>query len=46
MGDEVNPLPISPGMVAEIEVITGKRTILAYLLKPLLRARNRAFTEH
>lgn len=45
MGDEANPLPISPGMVADVEVITGKRTILEYLLKPVLRARDRAFTE-
>lgn len=45
MGDEANPLPITPGMVAEVEVITGKRTILEYLLKPVLRAKDRAFTE-
>jgi adhesin transport system membrane fusion protein len=45
MGDEANPLPIMPGMVAEVEVITGKRSILEYLLKPVLRARDRAFTE-
>ncbi len=45
MGDAENPLPITPGMIAETEVITGKRTILEYLMKPILRARNRAFTE-
>ena len=45
MGSEANPLPITPGMVAEVEVITGKRSILDYLLKPVLRARDRAFTE-
>ncbi len=45
MGSAENPLPITPGMVAETEVITGKRTILEYLMKPILRARNRAFTE-
>lgn len=45
MGTEDNPLPITPGMVAETEVITGKRTILEYMLKPVLRARDRAFTE-
>jgi len=44
-GTEENPLPITPGMVAETEVITGKRTILEYLAKPILRARDRAFTE-
>lgn len=45
LGDAEHPLPITPGMVAEVEVITGKRTILTYLLKPILRARGRAFTE-
>ena len=44
-GSADHPLPITPGMVAETEVITGRRTILAYLLKPLLRARDRALTE-
>lgn len=45
MGTEETPLPITPGMVAEVEVITGKRTILEYLLKPILRARSVAFSE-
>lgn len=45
MGSADAKLPITPGMVADIEVITGKRTILEYLLKPVLRARERAFTE-
>lgn len=45
LGDAANPLPITPGMVADVEVITGKRSILEYLMKPLLRARDRAFTE-
>jgi len=45
IGPADNPLPITPGMIAEVEIITGKRTILSYLLKPLLRARDRAFTE-
>lgn len=45
MGTAEKPLPITPGMVAETEVITGRRTILTYLLKPILRARGRAFTE-
>ncbi|MCF8495643.1 MAG: HlyD family type I secretion periplasmic adaptor subunit [Alphaproteobacteria bacterium] len=45
MGNTENPLPITPGMVAEVEIITGKRSILDYLLKPVLRARDRALTE-
>lgn len=32
-------LPIRPGMVAEVDVQSGSRTILSYLLKPLIKAR-------
>jgi len=38
-------LPIITGMVTEVEILTGKRTILQYLLKPVLRATEVAFTE-
>ena len=43
VGDD--SLPIIPGMVAEVHVLTGQRTIMQYLLKPVLRARSNAFTE-
>jgi membrane fusion protein, adhesin transport system len=36
---------VIPGMVAEVDIITGKKTILSYLLKPVLRAKQAAFTE-
>ena len=45
LGSAETPLPIIPGMVAEVDVLTGKKTILAYLLKPVLRAREVALTE-
>lgn len=32
-------LPIKPGMVAEVDIQSGKRTVLNYLLRPLLKAR-------
>lgn len=38
-------LPIIPGMVAEVDILTGKRTILSYLLKPVTRAKAKALTE-
>ncbi|MCK0511786.1 HlyD family type I secretion periplasmic adaptor subunit [Aromatoleum buckelii] len=38
-------LPIIPGMVAEIDILTGKKTILSYLLKPVLRAKANALSE-
>lgn len=38
-------LPIIPGMVAEVDIVTGKKSILGYLLKPVLRAKQAALTE-
>jgi membrane fusion protein, adhesin transport system len=38
-------LPIIPGMVAEVDILTGKKTVLSYLLKPVLRAKSNALTE-
>lgn len=37
--------PIIPGMVVEVDILTGKKTVLAYLMKPILRARQYALTE-
>lgn len=37
--------PIIPGMVAEVDIQTGKKSVLSYLLKPVLRARESALTE-
>lgn len=37
--------PILPGMVADVDILTGRRTVLSYLLKPVLRARNYALSE-
>ena len=45
LGSETKPLPITPGMVADVEVITGKRTILNYLMKPFNRGFERALRE-
>jgi len=36
---------ISPGMVADVNVLTGRKTVLSYLLKPVLRAKANAMTE-
>ena len=38
-------MPIIPGMVAEVDIMTGRKSILAYLLKPVIRAKSHAFTE-
>ncbi len=38
-------LAIIPGMTTQVDVLTGKKTILSYLLKPVLRAKANALTE-
>jgi adhesin transport system membrane fusion protein len=38
-------LPIIPGMVAQVDIMTGKKSVLSYLLKPILRAKANALSE-
>lgn len=45
LGSEANPLLIIPGMVASVDIITGEKSVLAYLLKPVLKARSEAMRE-
>ena len=37
--------PIIPGMVASVEIMTGSKTVLSYLMKPINKARTEALTE-
>ena len=38
-------LPVIPGMTGQVDVITGRRSVLYYLLKPINKTRERAMTE-
>jgi len=38
-------LPIIPGMTATVDILTGRKSVLTYLLKPVLRAKQYALTE-
>lgn len=38
-------LPIIPGMVASVDIITGKKTILDFILKPILKVKQNALHE-
>lgn len=40
-----NVLPVIPGMTASVDVLTGRKTVLSYLLKPVFRAKERALRE-
>ena len=45
LGSDEKPLLIIPGMVASVDIITGKKSVLSYLLKPIIRARAEALRE-
>ena len=38
-------LPITPGMITDTQIITGRKSVLSYLLKPVLKARSDALHE-
>ena len=38
-------LPITPGMITDTQIITGRKSVLSYLLKPLNKARSEALRE-
>lgn len=45
LGTEPASLMIIPGMQAGVDIITGKKSVLDYLLKPILRAKQDALRE-
>lgn len=45
LGSAYDPLPIIPGMTSTTDILTGKKTILSYLIKPLNKARQKAMRE-
>jgi adhesin transport system membrane fusion protein len=45
LGSDEHPLLIIPGMVATVDIITGEKSVLDYLLKPVLKARSEALRE-
>lgn len=45
LGDDAEPLPITAGMQAIVDINTGRRTILDYLVQPVLKLRHEAFRE-
>ncbi|MGJ7550429.1 HlyD family type I secretion periplasmic adaptor subunit [Pseudomonas alloputida] len=45
LGSDAKPLQIIPGMVATVDIMTGEKTIMSYLLKPIIKARTEALRE-
>lgn len=45
LGNTEGLLPITPGMQAQVDVQTGTRSVLQYLLKPIVKIKSEAFRE-
>jgi len=45
LGNEDKKLHVMVGMTADVDIITGKKTVLDYILKPILRARENVLSE-
>lgn len=45
LGPAAQPLPIKVGMTAEVDILTGKKTILEYVMKPIARGMGNALGE-
>jgi len=45
LGSELKPLKIIPGMTVSVDIITGQKSVLDYILKPILKTKQYTFTE-
>jgi len=45
LGSKEHPLKIIPGMTATADIVTGKKTVMQYILKPILKSKQYIFTE-
>ncbi len=45
LGSKEHPLNIIPGMTANVDIITGQKTVMEYILKPILKSKQYVFSE-
>jgi adhesin transport system membrane fusion protein len=45
LGTKEHPLNIIPGMTVSVDIVTGKKSIMQYILKPILKSKQYVFTE-
>lgn len=45
LGSESKPLKIIPGMTVNVDIITGQKSVLDYILKPILKTKQYTFSE-
>ena len=45
LGTSEKSLKIIPGMTVTVDILTGKKTVMNYIMKPIMKAKNEALTE-
>lgn len=45
LGSKEHPLKIIPGMTVSVDIVTGKKTVMQYILKPILKSKQYVFSE-
>jgi len=45
LGTKEHPLNIIPGMTVNVDIVTGQKTVMQYMLKPILKSKQYVFTE-
>ena len=45
LGTKEHPLNIIPGMTASVDIVTGQKTVIQYILKPILKSKQYVFSE-
>lgn len=45
LGTQEQPQKIIPGMTVNVDIVTGKKTVMQYLLKPILKSKQYVFSE-
>ncbi|MFW1677895.1 HlyD family type I secretion periplasmic adaptor subunit [Pontibacter sp. JAM-7] len=45
IGNDKTSLPLIAGMTVSVDILTGKKSVMDYLLKPILKAKDKALTE-
>lgn len=45
LGSDEHPLKIITGMTVNVDIVTGKKTVMQYILKPILKSKQYVFSE-
>ena len=45
LGSKEHPLRIIPGMTVSVDLVTGQKTVMQYILKPILKSKQYVFSE-